>query len=125
MRDVRLCAVRVRSVMSRHRTDKPPCTVCSRPSVARGLCPTCYQRARRRGNGDARPPPPRNGLCEAQLQVTGPALLLAAVEARAEALGIPVREAWRRAARAWLGWREVTLPPHDGSNAVPDASADE
>lgn len=89
-------------------TPKPPCTVCSRPSVARGLCPTCYQRARRRGNGDATPPPPRDGLDdEAALKVTGPATLLDAARAAAAAEGVSVREWWRRAARVRLGWREV------------------
>ena len=46
-----------------------------------------------------RPPTP-NG--EARVLVSGPASLLAAVAERAEKEQIPVREAWRRAARLWL-----------------------
>ena len=42
------------------------------------------------------------GLSEASKLVTGPAALFAAVEARARALGVPVAEAWRMAAREWV-----------------------
>lgn len=86
---------------------KPPCTVCGRPSIARGLCPTCYQRARRRGNGDASPARPASGLSEVTVSVTCPALISLVMQQRAESLGIPAAEAWRRAARVWLGLREV------------------
>lgn len=50
---------------------------------------------------------PSQGLTEAAVLVKGPALLLSAVAARAERDGIEIREAWRRAARAWLGWVET------------------
>lgn len=33
--------------------------------------------------------------------------LLAAMAHEADARGITTAEAWRRAARVWLGWREV------------------
>ena len=42
------------------------------------------------------------GLTESKVLVTGPALLMAAVEHRAKQQGLSVREAWRRAARDWL-----------------------
>lgn len=45
---------------------------------------------------------PNTGLTEARVLVMGPAELLEAVDARAAELGITTREAWRRAARAWL-----------------------
>lgn len=47
---------------------------------------------------------PSHGLSESTYLVSGPALLLAAVARRANAEKISTREAWRRAARAWLGW---------------------
>jgi hypothetical protein len=39
--------------------------------------------------------------------VQGPALLISAVETAALREGCSIREWWRRAARARLGWREV------------------
>lgn len=53
---------------------------------------------------------PSRGLAEESVLVTGPALLLAAVEQRAAQEKITTREAWRRAARTWLGWHEVVPP---------------
>lgn len=54
-----------------------------------------------------RPGVASTGLADASVLVTGPALLLAAVEAAAQAEGVSVREWWRRAARLRLGWHEV------------------
>lgn len=50
---------------------------------------------------------PSQGLSEATVLVRGPALLLAAVEQRAAQEGVSTSEAWRMAARVWLGWHEV------------------
>lgn len=47
-------------------------------------------------------------LSEAAVLVRGPSELLDAVAERAAREHVPVREAWRRAARVWLGWHEVT-----------------
>ena len=49
---------------------------------------------------------PTQALTQQHVLVTGPAILLAAVEHRAGQDGVSVREAWRRAARVWLGWHE-------------------
>jgi len=76
---------------------KPPCATCGRPSIARSLCQACYQRQRRRGNGDASPAKPPLGLYEETLRLD------AAMAVRAEADGVSVAEAWREAARRWLG----------------------
>lgn len=51
------------------------------------------------------------GATESQVLVTGPAVLLGAVEVAAEREGVSVREWWRRAARLRLGWREVPEEP--------------
>lgn len=84
---------------------KTPCTVCGLPSIARGLCPTCYQRARRRGNGDATPHTVE-GL-DVTRSIRASAELHEAMAARAARDGVTVAEAWREAARVWLGWSEV------------------
>ncbi len=52
---------------------------------------------RRANNGPDGPP------AEAKKLLTGPAELFEAVERRAEQLGIKSAEAWRQAARVWLG----------------------
>lgn len=48
-----------------------------------------------------------SGLSEVKRLVSGPALLFAALSAKAAMLGISANEATRRAIRAWLGWNEV------------------
>lgn len=50
---------------------------------------------------------PSRGLSEERVEVRAPALLVGAVAQRAEQQGITTSEAWRRAARTWLGWHEV------------------
>lgn len=50
---------------------------------------------------------PSSGLAQDTVLVSGPAVLLAAVEQAAQAEGVSVREWWRRAARLRLGWHEV------------------
>lgn len=62
------------------------------------------KKKRRSNNPTGRP---SSGLTEGKTLVTGPQLLLVAMQARAQQLGISQNEAWRRAARAWLGWHEV------------------
>lgn len=46
---------------------------------------------------------PSNDLAEAAVLVTGPRELIEAMRIAAERERISVREAWRRAAQAWLG----------------------
>lgn len=62
------------------------------------------RRKRKSNNPEGRP---SAGLTEARVLVSGPALLLYAVQQSAAERGITTSEAWRRAARVWLGWHEV------------------
>jgi len=48
---------------------------------------------------------------DAVAMVRAPALLVAAMDVRADELGVSAAEAWRRAARTWLGWVEVPVSP--------------
>lgn len=52
----------------------------------------------RRNNGGSQ----NQGLAEGHVLVAGQRELLDAVEEAAKRTGVSVREAWRRAARAWL-----------------------
>ena len=52
----------------------------------------------RRNNGGSQ----NKGLAEGHVLVAGQRELLDAVEAAAKRTGVSTREAWRRAARAWL-----------------------
>ena len=62
------------------------------------------RRGRRRGGR------PSQGISEAQQNVRCPAALHKAMTVRAEQLGVEPPEAWRRAARIWLGWAEMPVP---------------
>lgn len=53
---------------------------------------------------------PSQGISEVQQNVRCPAALHKAMAARAEQLGVESPEAWRRAARVWLGWTELPAP---------------
>lgn len=53
---------------------------------------------------------PVGGQAEASVLVRVPKLLQMAVERQATERDISVAEAWRRAARCWVGWHEELAP---------------